>query len=322
MDIEKLEKWAADLGFKQFGVCSVNDFSEQKVVVEQQPKLKERKQLRYFPKEDYPNAKSLLVLLYPYMPAQHPNDEDSVFIDSYYDASNRAYHAAELLEKRILDAGYFAKANVSYPAKTAAIRAGLGFIGDHGLLITPEYGTRVVIILIATDAVEPKETQKCAYTECLHCGKCEEICPADAIDLRDGFDPSKCLRNFILEGIVVPENVRSKIGRRFIGCDSCQNVCPMQPQFPEMKTQQFKLRSFLTTDEAAFKASCVMLGEQIGRNAARPQRIRAQAALLAGSMKREDGKSTLQEWSNSEFDAVRIHAQWALEQLNKDDTGA
>lgn len=323
MEIAQLRQWAEELGFSKMGICSPDAFAQEKKTVDVQAQIKERKQLRFYPADDYPEAKALLVLLYPYHPARLPQDGEQLFIDQYYNASNRAYHAASLLEKRIQSAGFMAQANVPYPAKAAALRAGLGLIGDHGLLITPDYGTRVVIILLATNAVEPeeKEPRHSERSQCLHCGKCENACPVKAIDAAGGFHPERCLRNYMMEGVVVPEDVRRLMGQSLIGCDRCQRVCPLQPDCTEHEEEAFTLRDFLTEDEQRFKHAVNRLAGQIGRNAARPQRVRAQAALLAGNMKTKEYANALCALSKSPFDAVRVHAQWALEQIDIHDSG-
>ena len=309
--------YAHELGFAAAGFCSTNVFEEQRELVEKQPQLRERKQLLFDPSADHPWAKSLLVLLWPYAQASVPEEQDRVFVDCYYSASNRAYQAAKELEMRIIESGIRAKANVPYPAKAAAVRAGLGLIGDHSLLINPEYGTRVVIILVALDVDAPDTDEPLNEQSCLHCGKCTAACPTGAIQ-KDGMThPERCLRNYMLEGIVVPEHMRSQMGMKLVGCDMCQRVCPMQPAYGSEQGLSFCLDDFLTTDEDCFKESVSRLACVIGRNVARPQRIRAQAALLAGNRKRAEDLCVLKEWMKSDFDAVKVHASWACSQIEK-----
>ena len=125
------------------------------------------------------------------------------------------------------------------------------------------------------------------------------------------------MRNFMMEGIPVPESLRKRMGMRLLGCDICQRVCPMQPSRAEQVTLPLPLDGFLTLDEAAFTRHTSLLAEQIGRNVARPQRIRAQAALLSGN--RGDGKDlpVLKSWAQSPFEAVRTHALWAISEIEK-----
>ena len=319
LSTETFISWAKELGFAEAGFCRPDPFTYAQKIVASQESLSERRQLRFSPTEDFPQAKSIAVLLWPYIQAQLPEQEGIVFVDSYYAASNAAYHAAKALEERMLASGCFAKANVSYPAKEAAIRAGMGVIGRNSLLITPAYGSRVVIILMVTGIEIPCLPIDSSVGSCAECGRCTKACPVGAIDDKGMTHPQRCLRNFMMEGVVVPEQIRSKIGMRMIGCDICQRVCPMQPEGKQQTGQQFSLREFLTEDPAAFSNAVASLAHEIGRNTARPQRVRAQAALLAGNSKDKSYLPILRSWARMSFEAVRQHALWAIEQIESAD---
>lgn len=99
------------------------------------------------------------------------------------------------LVKRFHEAGYrgiplpasnsvydqrFLESVVSY--RHAAEAAGLGVLGWHGLLLTPQYGPRVRLAAVATDS--PLEPALLAEMEdpCVKCrGACVRACPAGAI---------------------------------------------------------------------------------------------------------------------------------------------
>lgn len=323
LDEQTLRAWAQELGFAKAALCPAAAFEQAKQIVSRQAPLAERRQLRFEPETDDLRIKSLAVLLWPYAPT-HLTQGEMLFVDSYYPASNLAYHAAKRLEDRLTAAGCFAKANVSYPAKEAAVRAGLGRIGRNSLLITPEFGTRVVIILMATDiACDPAEKESCEEEMgCLGCGRCAAACPSGAMDEQGLSHPERCLRNFMMEGNVTPETLRKKMGMRLLGCDICQRVCPMQPDSAQTAPIQIRLDELVTADQSAFSETVSRLGALIGRNAARPQRVRAQAALLAGNSGNAACLPVLREWAQSPFEAVREHAVWAMEQIKLADSGS
>ena len=64
--------------------------------------------------------------------------------------------------------------------KEAAVWAGMGSLGWHTMLITPEYGPRVRLACLLTDT--PLESSpKARKNYCLQCGACLRICPATAL---------------------------------------------------------------------------------------------------------------------------------------------
>ncbi|MGI9285664.1 MAG: 4Fe-4S binding protein, partial [Pseudomonadales bacterium] len=71
------------------------------------------------------------------------------------------------------------KASISYAHVAEA--AGMGTIGTHSLLITPEFGTRARLTCLLTEA--PLQTTKRIdpVDDCTHCLDCVKICPVGAI---------------------------------------------------------------------------------------------------------------------------------------------
>jgi len=64
--------------------------------------------------------------------------------------------------------------------KEAACAAGIGSIGRHGMLITPQFGPRVRLACLLTDAqVEASPVSQVDY--CLNCDACIRVCPAGAL---------------------------------------------------------------------------------------------------------------------------------------------
>ncbi len=67
-----------------------------------------------------------------------------------------------------------------FPHKTAATRAGLGWIGRHCQLVTFEYGPWVRLGTVFTDVDLPTGPH-IEQDFCAKCDKCVEACPADAL---------------------------------------------------------------------------------------------------------------------------------------------
>jgi len=70
------------------------------------------------------------------------------------------------------------------PHKTVATRAGLGWIGKNALLITPQYGPRVRLASVLTNA-SLKPSQPISESKCGKCLLCVKACPAGALKGRN-----------------------------------------------------------------------------------------------------------------------------------------
>lgn len=105
-----------------------------------------------------------------------------------------------------------------------AQRAGLGFIGRNGLLITEEFGSYVYLGEIVTD-IEFEADEEVPFG-CGDCMRCVDACPTSAL-LGDGrINANKCLSYQTQTKDYMPEEYRQRMGRVIYGCDICQLVCP------------------------------------------------------------------------------------------------
>jgi epoxyqueuosine reductase len=68
--------------------------------------------------------------------------------------------------------------------KMAATSAGLGWIGRNGLLISPDYGPRLSLATVLTDAPIPVDVP-IQFSLCGDCTLCKDFCPSDAITGRE-----------------------------------------------------------------------------------------------------------------------------------------
>ena len=108
----------------------------------------------------------------------------------------------------------------SFSHTMAAKYAGLGTLGLHHSLITPEYGPRVRLGSIFTAAALPGDPVA-AEDHCNGCRVCERLCPAGALRRADGevvghLDKDACTRHHIV--------LRAE--KRW-PCGVCVKVCPV-----------------------------------------------------------------------------------------------
>ena len=110
--------------------------------------------------------------------------------------------------------------------KTVATKAGLGWIGKSGLLITKSFGSALRLTTVLTN-LELTTSKPVKNSICGSCRACVEACPANAVLGKNWhmgmprnkiYDPFSC-RNFIQE-IVRKKNIEELI------CGKCIVSCP------------------------------------------------------------------------------------------------
>ncbi|MCL2371806.1 MAG: DUF1730 domain-containing protein [Defluviitaleaceae bacterium] len=110
-----------------------------------------------------------------------------------------------------------------------ARRAGLGFMGRNGLLISPQFGSRFNIGLLLTDipavAVDTPVEIGCPDS----CQACRDACPTGA--LREGYNVACCMSYLTQKDELTPAEEELLNGQLY-GCDICQNCCPFNHSMP------------------------------------------------------------------------------------------
>lgn len=111
-----------------------------------------------------------------------------------------------------------------------AIDAGLGQLGRHGLLITPQFGPRQRLCKVITDLLlRPDQAVEFGVTEfCSKCQKCVRECPAKAISSGEATAEANSISNNpgVVKWPLTAEKCRrywSKVGT---DCGICIRVCP------------------------------------------------------------------------------------------------
>lgn len=190
-------------------------------------------QKRIYPQLTMANSQSLIAIAMAY-PSRTRHEKDQKRRGYFASASYGADYHVILREKMELLCAYIQSefGVVSHgfsdtgPLVDTAVakRAGLGFIGKNGLLITKEYGSYVYLGYIMSELkVEPDEE---VDDGCGTCTKCVTSCPTNALFGNGSMDAKKCLAYQTQKKGVIAEPYRSKMGKMLYGCDICQMVCP------------------------------------------------------------------------------------------------
>ena len=224
---DELKVYVKNLGVDLFGVA---DLSSAKSYIENQGG-------KYV--ASLPRSVSLGIGLLDQVIDQLNNHNDLGTISIYrglYTTVNAALdRAAFLVAKKIQDEGFQAymipassmlnngKLEATFSHKVSANLAGLGWIGKNCLLITPEYGPRVRLATVLTDA--PLSAGSPINNRCGGCTRCTDICPSKAILARafNSDEPRGMrLKAELCDGYT--ENRIKTFGD--VNCGLCVYICP------------------------------------------------------------------------------------------------
>lgn len=204
-----------------------------------------------------------------------------------------------------------------------AVRAGLGFVGKNGMVITPGQGSYQMLGEVVTNLVLPAGTPM--NERCGSCTRCLDACPTAAFVEPFVLDARRCVSYLTIEARGAPaEELREAVGERYFGCDDCQEVCPFnrtaEPEgartvdFAPVGTWQERgLGDMVAMDEATFDE--VTLGSPLRR--AKRAGLARNAALVAANRVR-GGKGTAEDEAvlraalAHDEAAVREVAEWGL----------
>jgi epoxyqueuosine reductase len=135
--------------------------------------------------------------------------------------------AANRIATFLREQGYAAQADhplggtALYPP--LAQKAGIGYVGKHGLLITPKFGPRVRLAAVYTSIKNLPDSKENNHSwieqYCKICGRCIKECPPQAI-LQETLVHDSGLRTDIIQRSCFEYFVE------FYGCSVCIKVCP------------------------------------------------------------------------------------------------
>ena len=165
-------------------------------------------------------------------------DEWPAKIASY--ALNRDYHRTlkEMLRTLLL------RLRERYPAlqgraftdsaplveKRLAVEAGLGWIGRQSLLVTPQFGSFVLLGEVVLTEPCDRYDEPFSESRCGSWRSCVEHCPTGAVCGERTIDAGRCISCHTVENAagVAPRSLHGWI----FGCDCCQSCCPYNLRTP------------------------------------------------------------------------------------------
>lgn len=167
--------------------------------------------------------------------------------------------------------------------KSYACRAGLGWIGRNSLLVTPDYGSMLLLgELVIDEDVDEYDTVK-EYVGCGECRRCVETCPNGAIAEGRYIDTRRCISCRTVEPMA--EGAAINLDGWIFGCDACQSVCPYNQRAPLHSNPHFDpIVNPLRLDAEAW---LTMTDEEFSAVAGTTPMTRAGVARIRGNVKSE-----------------------------------
>lgn len=209
-------------------------------------------QKRVDPREIFPPTRSIVVVALNYFtPSKHKDDSTTGKVSRY--AWGDDYH--DVVSKKLRSLLSWIKQ--SFPEaegkvcvdiqpvmdKAWAVRAGLGWLGKHTNVITPEFGSWVFIgeLLLNLDLEHDANRVE---DHCGTCTLCIDACPTQAITEPYIVDSNKCISYATIESreLTLEPVIENNLSGWLYGCDICQDVCPWNRFEQTTNEQRFEAR--------------------------------------------------------------------------------
>jgi epoxyqueuosine reductase len=204
--------------------------------------------------------------------------------------------------------------------KVWAARAGLGYVARNGCLVTPRFGSWVVLAVLLVDLPVDRYAGGPTPDVCGRCRLCVDACPTGALDGLGQVDSRLCLSYQTIENEeAVPEPLRSAMERVVFGCDICQDVCPLNAAPLAAPGPRFLPRAVAELDALSIAALTpedyrrYVPGTALAR--AGYDGLRRNAAYALGAAREARARPVLEALAAEGNAVVSEAAQWALHRL-------
>ncbi|RSJ88249.1 tRNA epoxyqueuosine(34) reductase QueG [Streptococcus cristatus] len=240
---EEIIKLSKEIGISKIGFTTADDFdylekSLRLSVEEGRNSGFEHKNIeeRIKPKLSLTSAKTIIsiAVAYPHKLKQQPQKTaykrgkftpNSWGLDYHYVLQDKLDRLAKGIEELTANFEYKGMVDTGALVDTAvARRAGIGFIGKNGLVISKEFGSYMFLGELITNLdIEPD--QPVDY-DCGDCNRCVTACPTSCL-IGDGtMNAKRCLSFQTQDKGIMDLEFRKKIKTVIYGCDICQICCP------------------------------------------------------------------------------------------------
>lgn len=291
--------------------------------------------LRTEPKLSLPSARSIIAIAVGYpnklkgAPKSVKGDRRGMFARASW---GQDYHS--IMRKRLDKLTDFIKEKVPdveiqsmvdtgvLSDRAVAERAGLGFTGRNGFVISPELGTWSYLgEMLVSIPFEPDDP---LLDSCGDCTICVDRCPTGALVGNGQLNSQKCISFLTQTKGYLQDEYRYKIGNRLYGCDTCQQVCPknrgINTQHDDIVLEpeilKPRLVPLLQMSNKKFKSTYGHLaGAWRGKKP-----IQRNAIIALAHFKEESAIPELKEVAlNDPRPMIRGTAYWAIGQILEDD---
>ncbi|MHB1456839.1 MAG: tRNA epoxyqueuosine(34) reductase QueG [Armatimonadota bacterium] len=285
------------------------------------------------PRDVMPEAKSIISVALSYLTVDDfsPDIESGLRgqiarfvrgIDYHHEMKSRLTKLCESLQSRLgIHAEFKAFCDTGpLSDRSIAIWAGIGSQGRNGCICIPRYGSWVVLGEVITN-IEIEPHAPSTKDICGNCRKCIDACPTGAISESGAVDARICLSQVTQSKGSIPQDMRSKLKTRIYGCDTCQEVCPLNKQAECGDITAFRWQSglggnplllpLININAIVFKTAIApTTAGWIGRT-----RFRRNAIIASGNAGDPEAVHELIAALTDSEPVIRGHAAWALGEI-------